>query len=81
MIVTQFSRVMATKLMTTNRMSVFLQLALIMQVLVDIFVLGQTFNWVQMIGFLLIIILYVILFAEHCCGSDKKKVVDDAGGN
>lgn len=71
---------MATKLMTTNRMSVFLQMGLILQVLVDVFVLGQSFNIVQMLGFLLIIVLYVILFAEHCCGSEKKKIVDQAAG-
>ena len=65
------TRFYAVKSLSVSRMSVFMQMGLLVQILVDIFVLGYTFTAVQMVGFTLMLGLYILLFAGICCGGDQ----------
>jgi drug/metabolite transporter (DMT)-like permease len=67
MILAAVTRIYAVKNLSVSRLSVFMQMGLLIQILVDIFVLGFTFTYMQMVGFAMMLALYILLFAGVCC--------------
>lgn len=77
MVIMQMNRLIAVKHLTTNRMSVFMQMGLLIQLGIDIFFLGKSFELVQFVGFALFLCLYLVLFADICFEQHRKSNSQD----
>jgi drug/metabolite transporter (DMT)-like permease len=73
----QICRLIAVKQLTMNRMSVFMQMGLVLQIAIDILLLGKTFERVQFIGFGMFLLLYTVLFANVCFEQSKSQKAQD----
>jgi len=74
MICAVVSRFYAIRNFSVSRLSVFMQMGLLVQILVDIFILGFTFTYIQMIGFAMMLSLYILLFAGICFGTSTQTI-------
>jgi hypothetical protein len=72
MVVVEFSRVIAIKNLRINQFSIFMQMGLLLQIIIDVTVLGYSFTYVQMLGFAIMLGLYIVLFSGVCCSNQSK---------
>lgn len=76
LVVAQIARLKAIHFLTINRMSIFSQLGLMMQLIIDITLLGATFTVVQWTGFGMMFVLYSILLTTFCFESSNVNEKD-----
>ena len=48
-----------------------MQMGLLLQVIIDVTILGYSFTYLQMLGFAIMLGLYIVLFSGVCCSPSK----------
>jgi hypothetical protein len=71
MVIVEFTRILGIKNLSINQYSIFMQMGLLLQIIIDVFLLDYSFTKLQILGFVIMLSLYVTLFSGVCCGHSK----------